>query len=144
MINQEWIDMFRVIPEEDQNTIVIVLQNGAEINVDVMFRFEPNFMVIRGRVGGQTEEGRAFFIPYDQMLYFRLERVTNVSELRDIMDGSALRKKIAAPVVTPEEPLLPSAAIPGVTDATANRNALLDRIRAARATQTATRRTASQ
>lgn len=143
MINQEWIDMFRVIPEENQNTIVIVLQNGAEINVDVMFRFEPNFMVIRGRVGGQTEEGRAFFIPYDQMLYFRIERVTNIAELRDIMDGSALRKAIP-PVETPEEPLLPSAAIPGVTDATANRNALLDRIRAARATQVATRRNASQ
>ena len=85
MTNQEWIDMMKVIPEVDQNTMVIVLQNGCEINVDTFVRFEPNFIVMRGRVGGQTEDGRGFFVPYDQMLYFRIERLTNIAELREIM-----------------------------------------------------------
>src|SRR5262249_50500543 len=72
MTNQEWIDMLKVIPEEDQNTLVVVLQNGAEVNIDTFIRFESNYVIIRGRVGGTTDEGRAFFIPYDQMLYFRI------------------------------------------------------------------------
>jgi hypothetical protein len=146
MTNVEWIDMLRVVPEDDQNQMVIVLQNGAEITVDTLFGFEPNFLVMRGRVGGTTDEGRAFFIPYDQMLYCRIERVTNIAEIRDFMQG---KSKAAAPVSS--EPIIHTAPapiavapVPPVTDATANRNALLDRIRAARVTQAATRRQASQ
>jgi len=147
MTNQNWIDMLSVFPEEEHNSLVIVLQNGCEINVDILFRIEPNFVVMRGRVGGQTEEGRGFFIPYSQMLYFRLERVTNISELREIMDGSSYRRTqpvaelpisepVAAVPVAPATPVVPlPPGAPAVTDATANRNALLDRIRAARTTQ---------
>ena len=146
MTNLEWIEMLRVVPDDDQNAMVIVLQNGAEITVDTLFRFEPNFLVMRGRVGGTTDEGRAFFIPYDQMLYCRIERVTNIAEIRDFMQG---KSKAVVPVVT--EPVInvgPApivlAPVPPVTDATASRNALLDRIRAARVTQAASRRQASQ
>jgi hypothetical protein len=144
MTNQEWIDMLRVIPEDLQNALVLVLQNGSEISVDTLFRFESKFLILRGRVGGTTDEGRAFFVPYDQMLYFRIERVTNLAELRDMLTISAglaaalvpETATLAAPV--PEPP--PPPAAPAVTDATANRNALLDRIRAARATQVASNR----
>ena len=145
MTNQEWIDMLRKIPEEDQNALVLVLQNGSEISVDTMFRFEHNFLILRGRVGGTTDEGRAFFVPYDQMLYFRIERVTVLSELRDMLGTST---GLAAAVVpetgilaspVPEPPPIAPAG-PAVTDATANRNALLDRIRAARTTQVASNR----
>jgi hypothetical protein len=144
MTNQEWMDMLRVVPEEDQNALVLVLQNGCEISVDFFFRFEPNFLVIRGRVGGTTDEARAFFIPYDQMLYFRIERVTNLIELQAMMGVS----KAVAAAPTTEQPDLPQAepiaaaapVPPPITDATANRNALLDRIRAARATQVASNR----
>jgi len=139
MTNQEWMEMLRVIPEADQNTLVLVLQNGCEISVDFFFRFETNFLVLRGRVGGTTDEARAFFVPYDQMLYFRIERVTNLIDLQEMM---GLAKAIAAvPVEEPAAAEAPSAPVVApVTDATANRNALLDRIRAARATQVASNR----
>jgi hypothetical protein len=153
--NQEWTEMFRVIPEADQNTIVIVLQNGCEINVDTFISFEPNFLVMRGRVGGQTEDGRGFFVPYDQMLYFRLERLTNLAELRELMGGRSAKAARApaapaetAPAADPaalESVVSPaSPPVAPVTDATANRNALLDRIRAARVTQVATNRLLTQ
>ena len=145
MTNQEWIDMLRVIPEEDQNALVLVLQNGCEISVDTLFRFEPNFLILRGRVGGTTYEGRAFFVPFDQMLYFRIERVTVLAELREMVSASPglaaayVPETAALASAVPEPPpVAPSA--PSVTDATANRNALLDRIRAARATQVASNR----
>lgn len=142
MTNADWIEMLRVIPEEDQNQLVLVLQNGCEVSIDTLYRHEPNFLVARGRVGGTTDEGRAFFIPYDQMLYFRIERITNLAELKDIMDGRAPRKP--AEGETPIEGLQPIVATPVVSpaaplDGSAARNALLDRIRAARATQIASR-----
>ena len=148
MTNEEWIDMFRVIPEEEQNSIVLVLRNGAELSVDTLFRFEVNFLVMRGRVNGTTDEGRAFFIPYDQMVYYRIERITNLAKLRDFLEGRSGNEAPRAPVKVelpepvhlappPAVPTIPTAPIPStpITDATATRNALLDRIRAARATQ---------
>ena len=106
MTNLEWMDMLRVIPEVDQNTLVLVLQNGCEISVEFFFRFETNFLVLRGRVGGTTDEARAFFVPYDQMLYFRIERVTNLIDLQEMM---GVTKAVAAVPVeeAADSPFLP-------------------------------------
>ena len=54
---------------------MIVLQTGSELCVDTLVEFERTFLVLRGRVGGTIEEARAFFVPYDQMLCLRLERI---------------------------------------------------------------------
>lgn len=145
MNNLEWIEMLRVIPIEQQNELVLVLKNGSEIAVDTFFRFEPNFLVLRGRVGGTTDEGRGFFVPYEQMLYYRIERVVNIAHLGDIMGEEAAKlEPIPAPAPTPTPAVVPNVvpekveAVPApVTDATATRNAILDRIRAARVTQNA-------
>jgi hypothetical protein len=141
MTNQEWIEMFRLIPDEEQNQLVLVLLNGSEISVDVLFRYEPNFLVLRGRVAGTTDEGRAFFVPYDQMLYYRIERVVNVAELREIVCKGRAISDVVVPAVqapaseSPVPTVAPSTNGTAVGDAAATRNALLDRIRAARATQ---------
>ena len=144
MTNQEWIDMLQVLPLEQQNQIVLVLKNQSEVAVDTLFRFERNFLVLRGRVAGTTDEGRAFFIPFDQMVYFRIERVVNLTELDTIFFGHTARSASpileavpAVPTPTPTPIPIPVPVEPTAppTDATATRNALLDRIRAARATQ---------
>ena len=142
MTNQEWIDMLQVLPLEQQNQIVLVLKNQSEVAVDTLFRFERNFLVLRGRVAGTTDEGRAFFIPFDQMVYFRIERVVNLTELDSIFLGHTARSTGPVPEAIPAVPTpipipIPVSVEPTAppTDATATRNALLDRIRAARATQ---------
>lgn len=143
MTNEEWIDMLRVIAPEQQNELVLVLKNMSEISVDTFFRFEPTFLVLRGRVAGTTEEGRAFFVPYDQMVYMRVERVVNLHELETIFES--LPKRTVAKVTEPPASIPvaePPAPVPAVGPAPAaapdpvnSHNALLDRIRAARATQ---------
>lgn len=137
---EEWIEMIRMIPEAQHPQLVLVLQNGAEINIDTLFRYESNYLVIRGRLGGSTDESRGFFIPYDQLLYFRLERVVKLNELRDIY-GEAMVKETSlldapssrTPIAEPEGLAAP------VPDNGAARNALLERIRSARAKSIAPR-----
>jgi len=135
MQSGEWIDMLRVLPVEQHNTIVLVLKNRAEIAVDTLYRFDTNFLVLRGRVGGTTDEGRAFFIPYDQMVYYRIERVVKLEELQSFFDAQPERA-LATPSdpVAPAQPQAPAAPTAQPPDANSTRNALLDRIRAARAT----------
>jgi len=38
--------------------------------------------VIRGREGGTTDEGRAMFVPYEEVSYLRVERELKISELK--------------------------------------------------------------
>lgn len=135
MDNQEWIEMFRVIPAEQHNQVVVVLQNGSELSIDTFFRFEPNFLVARGRVAGTIDENRAFFVPYNQMLYYRIERIMKIEELDEFFSG---RAEPAAPATTADPVASPAAAVvtvPPVIDPNATRNALLERIKAARASQ---------
>ncbi len=134
MTNQEWIDMFRVIPTEQHNQMVLVLQNGSEIAIDTLFRFEPNFLVLRGRVAGSTDEGRGFFIPYNQMLYYRIERVIKLEELESIFSNPSAPDKSITPAPNPVS-ITSSPAAAAITELNSTRSTLLERIRAARATQ---------
>ena len=58
MTSTEWIEMLRLIPEEEHGKLVVVLTNGAELCVDTLCRFESNFLVMRGRTGGTIDEDR--------------------------------------------------------------------------------------
>ncbi len=145
MQNQEWIEMFRVIPPDQHNQVVLVLQNGSELAIDTFFRFEPHFLVARGRVAGTVDENRAFFVPYNQMLYYRIERVMKLEELEEFFPEGPDQSP-AAPV-TSEGSAVAAAPVPAPpvpTDSAAARNALLERIRAARATQAPVNRHPSQ
>ena len=82
MRREDCVELFKRIPEESHPQVNLVLHNQFTLCVDVVARFEPMFLVIRGREGGTTDEGRAFFVPYDEIAYIRLERVVRLGELK--------------------------------------------------------------
>ena len=135
MTSAEWIDMLRLVPEVEHVRLVIILQNGTELCVDTLYRFEPNFLVLRGRTGGTIDEARGFFVPYDQMLCVRIDRVVKLEELEEFL-GTPPATPIGAVPVAAETPLTPKSEQPTPTvptdPATASR-LLLERIRTVRA-----------
>ncbi|MBP3958073.1 hypothetical protein J8F10_22700 [Gemmata sp. G18] len=54
--------------------INLVLRNQFVLSVDSVVRFEPTYIVFRGRGAAPRTRG-AFFVPYDEIGYVRLERV---------------------------------------------------------------------
>ena len=76
------VDMFKRIPEETHAQVNIVLRNCFVVSVEVVVRFEEAYMVVRGREGGTTDEGRGFFVPYEEISYLRIERPVRVGELK--------------------------------------------------------------
>jgi hypothetical protein len=168
MRNEEWLQMLRLIPESQQNQIVIMLQNGVDLVVETIFRLESNYLVMRGRRGGDVDENRAFFVPYSQMLCFRLERVVKLNELYALFGEtapeSANEDRLAEATektkteAAAQQALLASAqqsaptmhtgaaavASPGLADSNAVKNNLLERIRAARATTNQSNRNNTQ
>jgi hypothetical protein len=147
MRREDCVEMFQRIPEAAHAQINIITRVPSMIAVDVLVRCEPHYLVVRGREGGSTDEGRAFFLPYEEISYLRIDRVVKLSEMKrmygeegyqDTEDklgqqaeaeekaAKANQQLIAtpAPVPTPAPPTDPASI--------AKQN-LLDRIRAARA-----------
>ncbi len=147
MRREDCVELFKRIPETSHAQVNFVLHNQFTLCVDVVVRFEPTYLVFRGREGGTTDEGRAFFVPYDEIAYFRLERVVRIGELKmmygesghvDAEDrlskGETQEEKAAeaAKLVLDAQTPAPSG-VPLDPAGIAKQN-LLDRIRATRAT----------
>jgi hypothetical protein len=134
MLSADWQGMLRLVPEAERTKLVIVLVNGTELCVDTIIRYEEAFVVMRGRVGGQVEEARGFFVPYDQMLYLRLDRVMKVEELQAFFSAPPTPEQAPNnPDKVPEVPVLDAPTPPVPTDPATASRLLVERIRAARA-----------
>lgn len=152
MQNNEWISLFRQLPQDIHNQIVLVLNNRTEISIEALFRIEPAYLLIRGRLGGTTDGGMPFVVPYDQLSAIYLYRQIKESEVEEVFgpprsalakssNGTASKSQLSSPAPTVAAP--PTAAAPSAvtampsfgrpTEATAvARNNLLERLRAAR------------
>ena len=148
MQNADWVALIRRLPQELHNQLVLVLQNRMEISVETVFRLEPAYAVIRGRLAGTTEGGLLFMLPYDQLTGAYFFKAVTEAEVNSIFTGPVplrpssnqgrLKPSSIAPmpaVVPVAPPSINSNAPPPrpvEAPATAARNNLLERLRAAR------------
>src|SRR5436305_5413316 len=84
MANSDWIELFQLIPPEQHNTLLLVTQSGVNLGIELVIRTEPSYLVFRGRVCGNTDEGRVFFLPYTHIDYVNINRNVKEEEIREI------------------------------------------------------------
>lgn len=148
MRREDCVDLFKKIPERDHAQVNLIFRGQGMITVDIVVRFEPAYVVLRGREQGSTDEGRAFFVPYEEIAYLRIERAVKLSELKtmfgetghvdteDILGQQveAATRQREASKSAPVDSRTPSPASMAPQDpASIAKQNLLDRIRAARA-----------
>jgi hypothetical protein len=141
MLRDDVTDILGRIPAHDLGKTQVMLRSGYTFSIETVIRFEERYFIIRGREGGTTEEGRGFFIPYDEIVTLKIEKAVRVSEMNrmygvdsgvDAEDKLALgaKKDEAKPAtVTTPGPMTPA---PPIDPAQIAKNNLLARIRAAR------------
>jgi hypothetical protein len=147
MKRDEVIALIKCVPEVDVPKIVFVVRGAPALNLDILFRYDPNFIIFRGRESGTNDDGRAFFLPYDEILYIKLERVVTIPDLKDMFG--------APPVDSGDDPFADAdieaiaadlAETPGparaanMDPAAIAKQNLLERIRAARTSAGVTKR----
>jgi hypothetical protein len=113
MQNSAWIDLFRRIPHEQHNTLAIVTTVGIEIAIQTLVRIEEHYVVIRGRLAGTTDTGRAFFIPYSQINYLGFVQEVKEPQLRALFGEAppaAEPERKATAASTEPAPAQPAAA----------------------------------
>ena len=150
MRREDCVEMFAKIPEGMHPQVNLILRNGFCLSVSMVARYEDNYVVFSGREGGTSDEGRGFFVPYDEISYVRIERAVRVGELKrmfgetgyedmeDRLDAMthAAQKEADNPSLTTTPAPVPVAngtPIMASDPAAIARQNLLDRIRAARA-----------
>jgi hypothetical protein len=142
MRREDVVDICKRIPVADHPKIQFILKTGLQLNVDVFVRFEPSYVCFRGREGGNVDEGRAFFMPYDDVVTVKIERLVKVGELKRMYgedggvdeDEKFLGKAAAADAgkAKPIHPTVKPAPSGPIDPAQIAKQNLLDRIRAAR------------
>jgi hypothetical protein len=149
MQSAAWKAIFNRIPREHHEIMMVVTSIGIEINVKSVQVLEPEYAVIRGRLGGTTDAGRLFFVPYDQINYLTFNKEIKETQVAEMLgldappikgpipEGDAVKKaaegdavKKAAEVVAEvekEEIALPPE--PAKPETQPGKMALLERIR---------------
>jgi hypothetical protein len=87
MQNQEWIDLFRTLPESHHNVLVITTLTGVDLSIETVLRTEETFIAFRGRVCGQIDDGRIFFLPYRQIDFLQINRTIPEAEFEQLYAG---------------------------------------------------------
>jgi hypothetical protein len=136
MRREELAELVQRIPPFDIPKTVLVLRSGLSINIDVLHRLEPTYLVCRGREAGTNDDGRGFFVPYEEISYLKLERVVKLNDLKRMYgeplgpDADGDEAETAAPIGT--DTPKPASPITSMDPASIAKQNLLDRIRAAR------------
>ncbi len=94
-----WARLLRLIPAKDQDGLMLLTSNHTEIAVQTILRFDADFLIVRGRLAGSQDQGRVFFIPYDQidhMGFYRAVKDAELNEMFAALEGPAEAAEPAA------------------------------------------------
>ena len=70
------------IPKIDISKTVLTLRFNASITLELVVRYEADYFVVRGREAGTNDDARAFFVPYEEILFMKLDRTVRLSDLQ--------------------------------------------------------------
>ena len=117
MQSADWSRLLQRIPASYHDSLMLVTTIGMEITLQAIERIEDAYLVVRGRMGGSTDTGRIFFVPFDQINYLgymRLARQQDISALLGEGPPPPPELKIeAAPLEETAPDVLPEGAEPG-------------------------------
>jgi hypothetical protein len=130
MRREDVVDLFERIPAVDHSRVQLIMRYGSSCSMEQLVRAEDFYMIVRGREAGNQDDGRIFFVPYEEIIGMRLERAVKISEVEEWYQDKPSQARAAegdqSMVETP--PLEPMPMDP----AEIARQNLLQRIRAAR------------
>ena len=140
-------DLITKIPKVDIAKTVLTLRFNSSITLDLVIRYESEYLVVRGREAGTNDDGRAFFVPYEEILFIKLDRTVKLSELQrmygetvtnddeSLLDreaDSAAAAKLSADSAPAGSGISVATPAPALDPASIAKQNLLARIRAAR------------
>lgn len=100
-----WIRLLRRIPPSQADNLAVATTAGAELSIQSILRLDEDFLVVRARLAGTSEAGRAFFIPYDQIDLVGFQKPVREEDVRALFDGPDAWPAAEQPFAAPPEPV---------------------------------------
>lgn len=104
MQNSAWISLLQHLPRSMHDAFSLVTKTGIEIALQAILRMEEDFLVIRGRLAGTQEGGRAFFIPYADLAFVMSSKPMAESQVQGLFNGTPVLAFAAETPPPPTEP----------------------------------------
>jgi hypothetical protein len=115
MQSSAWAAILRRIPPDQHDSLAIVTTVGVEISIQDVLRIEDDHIVMRGRLSGTTQSGRAFFVPYDQINYLGFQKEVRVAQIMALYSEAPAAEHVESKAATLSAQ--PAVIQPATTDA---------------------------
>src|SRR5256885_16257548 len=97
MQGASWITLFRRIPINLHDGLMLTLSTGAEVVMQKFVKLEPDYAILRGRMAGTQDNGRVIVLPYANLIAVNITRRLLEPEIEAIFGKDA---QVFAPSLT--------------------------------------------
>src|SRR5437764_4639583 len=84
MQGEAWIALFRRMPVNLHDGLILSLNTGAEVVIQKFVKLEPEYMILRGRMAGTQDNGRVVILPYSNIVTINVTRRLLEAEIEAI------------------------------------------------------------
>jgi hypothetical protein len=84
MQGTSWITLFRRIPANLHDGLILSLTTGSEVVVQRFIKLDPDVMLLRGRMAGTQDSGRVVILPYSYLVAINFTRRIGDAEVETI------------------------------------------------------------
>ena len=81
MIRDDVLDLLGRIPAENLTKTVLTMRGNNSVTLDAVIVREDSYMVVRGREAGTNDEGRIFYLAYEDILYVKIDRILKIEDV---------------------------------------------------------------
>ncbi|MEI7855788.1 MAG: hypothetical protein WCJ06_18935 [Planctomycetota bacterium] len=86
MTTSAWLQLLPNLPQSWKESLVVKTISGTELSVQSIVRIDEQFVVIRGRVAGTTEQGQVYFVPTDRIETICIQRPPKEDEMQKVLN----------------------------------------------------------
>jgi hypothetical protein len=126
MQGASWISLFRRIPGNLHDGLILSLSTGTEVVVQRFIKLDTDVVVLRGRMAGSQDAGRVVVLPYSHLVSINFVRRLTDTDLETVFGKNtqtfAADINLAPPPADgarddlPDEPVEPAAQGPAGTN----------------------------
>jgi hypothetical protein len=90
MQEQAWGTLLRQVPAAFHDGMILATVTGVDVVMQGIIRLEENFLVLRGRPAGTSDNGRLMVLPYRQINYISFPGKPSDAQIQAIFGGGEL------------------------------------------------------
>ena len=115
-----WSTLLRRIPPAKHDILIVVTAAGVELMIKKIIRLDEDFVILRGRLAGSSDQNRIVILPYTQIDNVAFGVMLPEAEIQAIFGerknaaratGAATAAATPEPTATTEEPAAESEAV---------------------------------